>query len=130
MGQISAVLRSIEGDRLGFWCPGCEEMHAVRVGDGPHPRWGYNGNPSRPTFTPSIFVTSTDFTEKGRADYEAWYAAGCPKLEGGHKFESRPTVCHSFVRDGQIQFLGDCTHALAGKTVPLPPLPTYLTDEP
>lgn len=25
-----------------------------------------------------------------------------------------------FIRDGQIQFLGDCTHALAGKTVPLP----------
>jgi len=25
--------------------------------------------------------------------------------------------CHSFVTAGQIQFLGDCTHALAGKTV-------------
>lgn len=29
------------------------------------------------------------------------------------------TVCHSFVTDGNIQFLDDCTHELKGKTVPL-----------
>jgi len=29
-------------------------------------------------------------------------------------------VCHSFVTDGRIQFLGDCTHNLAGQTVDLP----------
>jgi hypothetical protein len=28
--------------------------------------------------------------------------------------------CHSFIRDGNIQFLSDCTHNLAGKTVELP----------
>lgn len=28
-------------------------------------------------------------------------------------------VCHSFVRDGKIEFLGDCTHEFAGKTVDL-----------
>ena len=28
--------------------------------------------------------------------------------------------CHSFVTDGRIQFLSDCTHALAGQTVDLP----------
>lgn len=33
---------------------------------------------------------------------------------------SRPAVCHSFVRDGRIQFLADCTHAMAGQTVDLP----------
>ncbi|WP_241754456.1 hypothetical protein [Cupriavidus basilensis] len=32
-------------------------------------------------------------------------------------------VCHSFVTDGRIQFLGDCTHALAGQTVPLAEFP-------
>ena len=33
-----------------------------------------------------------------------------------------PTVtrCHSFVREGRIEFLSDCTHALAGQTVELP----------
>lgn len=28
--------------------------------------------------------------------------------------------CHSWVTDGKIQFLNDCAHALAGKTVDLP----------
>jgi len=28
--------------------------------------------------------------------------------------------CHSFVRDGRIEFLPDCQHALAGQTVELP----------
>lgn len=30
-------------------------------------------------------------------------------------------ICHSFVRDGLIQYLPDCTHHLAGQTVPLEP---------
>jgi hypothetical protein len=28
--------------------------------------------------------------------------------------------CHSFVTNGKIQFLADCTHKLAGQTVELP----------
>lgn len=28
--------------------------------------------------------------------------------------------CHSFVRDGNIEFLSDCDHKLAGQTVPIP----------
>jgi hypothetical protein len=30
------------------------------------------------------------------------------------------TRCHLFVRDGKIQFLPDCHHALAGQVVDLP----------
>ena len=30
------------------------------------------------------------------------------------------SVCHSFITDGRIQFLGDCTHELKGQTVELP----------
>ena len=118
MAQISAVLRNIEPDRLGFWCPGCNELHAVRVGDGPHPRWSYNGNPDRPTFSPSIKVTYRH--PKGYSNENP-----APR---GWKGEYVEDICHSFVRDGQIQFLGDCTHDLAGKTVPLPPLPADWTD--
>jgi hypothetical protein len=32
-------------------------------------------------------------------------------------------VCHSFVVDGQMQMLGDCTHPLAGQIVAIPPWP-------
>jgi hypothetical protein len=38
----------------------------------------------------------------------------------GQESEFKCSVCHSFVTDGRIQFLGDCTHALAGQTVDLP----------
>jgi hypothetical protein len=53
--------------------------------------WGFNGDMDRPTFTPSILTRKGD-------NY----------------------ICHSFVTDGRIRFLSDCTHALAGQTVDLP----------
>jgi len=93
-----------------FWCPGCDGAHQVGVGDGDGPRWGYDGNPDAPTFTPSILVRGTQpLTD----DEHAAVMAGKP-------LEPKPLVCHSFVTDGRIQFLGDCTHSLAGQTVDLP----------
>ncbi len=100
MAQISSKLRSLEGGRLMFWCPGCDGAHQVGVGDGPGPRWGYNGNPDKPTFTPSVNVT---------------YNGADAGVDG-----APPAICHSFVTDGKIQFLSDCTHSLAGQTVDLP----------
>lgn len=38
----------------------------------------------------------------------------------GYAGEYVVEVCHSFVTEGRIQFLGDCTHALANQTVDLP----------
>jgi hypothetical protein len=34
---VSALgkLRTIEGNGLGFWCPGCEEMHVIYHGKVP-----------------------------------------------------------------------------------------------
>jgi hypothetical protein len=105
-----------------FFCPGCLHRHTIRVGEGYGPHWVWNGDMDKPTFTPSILITGRKFTPKGRADYEAWYAAGCQKNEDGslHKFENAESCCHSFITDGQIQFRSDCTHELAGQTVPLP----------
>lgn len=126
MGRLSRVLRSIAGGGLGFWCPGCREMHVVWVGEGPGPRWSYNGDAERPVFGPSVLVTGRRFTEKGRADFEAWHDAGCPKP--APQFEAADMRCHSFVgcngaAPGQIVFLSDCTHALAGQVVDLPEAP-------
>lgn len=119
MVSLSKFLRSAEGGQIAFWCPGCDGAHAIQIDEGPGPRWGYNGNHEKPTFTPSVLVRGEDFTETGRADYQAWYAAGCPP-RNSESFESQPIVCHSFITDGRIQFLGDCTHALAGQTVNIP----------
>lgn len=110
MSAISKVLRQSGSDGyklLMFWCPGCDEAHGLTVArpsGQPGPLWGWDGNVDRPTFSPSVLVRT------GRAVDPNF------KPEPGDP----PEVCHSFVRDGQIQFLGDCTHALAGQTVPLP----------
>lgn len=111
------VLRVIEGERLGFWCPGCDEIHVVSVAPG---RWTFNGDFDRPTFSPSVLVTGRRMTAEGRAQWKAW----CDRREAGKElplssFASEDIRCHSFVREGRIEFLTDCTHALAGQTVPL-----------
>lgn len=104
MGALSKKLRSIEGGRLGFWCPGCDGIHVIGVdnNDG-GPKWGWDRNADAPTFTPSILVTY-----------------GGKDAGQGH---APPARCHSFVKAGQIEFLSDCTHSLAGKTVSIPDWP-------
>ena len=80
-----------------FFCPACDSPHAVRVnthGSG----WGWNGSVDAPTLTPSVFSNQH---------------RDCPDLP----------ACHSFVTEGRIQFLADCTHAMAGQTVDLPDWP-------
>lgn len=67
-----------------FHCPACDTKHAVRTGAN---GWGWNGSVDAPTLTPSVKVT-------GRGD---------PSY-----------CCHSFVTDGRIQFLDDCSHTLRG----------------
>ncbi len=105
------VVRSVDSDgeadtgtvQVWFWCPGCDEAHAIQVGGAyPGPKWQWNGSLERPTFTPSILVRS----KRGEAQVDS--------------------VCHSFVNDGRMQFLGDCTHKLAGQTVELGEPPEWL----
>jgi Family of unknown function (DUF6527) len=105
-------------------CPGCEELHEVTVradGQNVGPAWGYNGNPDAPTFTPSILVrgTRTDLSDDEWDDLMRRTNGERDAMLADRRTQF---VCHSFVTDGRIQFLGDCTHALAGQTVDLPVL--------
>ena len=84
-----------------FWCPGCNSHHALIV-RGPG-AWGWNGSDTAPTFTPSVLST---------------YSGPDAGIDG-----APPARCHSFVTDGRIQFLTDCTHDFAGQTVDLPEWP-------
>jgi hypothetical protein len=81
-----------------FWCPGCAEwdepgshLHSTHAVDR---TWTFNGDVNRPTLSPSVLVTG--------------------------RFKGEERRCHSFVRDGRIEFLSDCSHKLAGQTVELP----------
>jgi hypothetical protein len=107
---------------LSYWCQGCNGWHAIRTKGAS--AWGWNGNVERPTFTPSVLLQGTRLTEKGNAEIEAWREAGMPP-RGDAPFDSVPYCCHSFVTNGQVQFLGDCTHALAGQAVELADLPEW-----
>ena len=104
MSRLSGVLRDSADNGLMFWCPGCDGAHAIQHGAGTGPRWGWNGNAEKPTFTPSVLVRYPANPNAGE-EFKEWRTE---------------RVCHSFVTDGRIQFLGDCTHALAGQTVDLP----------
>ena len=115
MGQLSAVLRNATDGMLLFWCPGCDCAHGITQGPGLGPRWGWNGDADKPTFTPSILVRSETWEPPvTHENMDEFKRAPWPQTKV-------PTVCHSFVTDGRVQFLGDCTHALANQTVDLPP---------
>lgn len=115
MGETIGKLRHLSKTQLGFDCPGCEELHIVRIGAN---GWTWNGNHDAPTFFPSVKVTCGHYAP-GWNGNACWctYDAEHPEDPSGFKCG----ICHSFVTDGKIQFLSDCTHALAGKTVELPP---------
>ena len=110
MGALGSKLRTLEGGRVAFWCPGCDESHQVRVDPAFGSVWGFNGNGDCPTFTPSILVKG----KRPITDEEH------VRLMAGEQVELPDVCCHSFVTDGRIQFLDDCTHDLAGQTVNLP----------
>lgn len=80
------------GRLLVFHCPGCGYSHPFEIEAPGGAGWTWNGSMDRPTFTPSLLCNG-----------------GSPDQR-----------CHSFVTDGQIQFLSDCHHALAGQTVEIP----------
>lgn len=54
------------------------------------PNWTWNGSVTAPTLRPSVL------TKDGQG-----------------------AVCHSWITDGRIQFLDDCTHELRGQTLEL-----------
>ena len=105
-----------------WWCPGCRRAHSIQHGDGPGPRWQWNGSAERPTFTPSVLVRGIR-EDMDAATQAAYDELGTHELRGALDDPRFSSVCHSFVVDGQMQMLSDCTHALASQTVPIPPWP-------
>jgi hypothetical protein len=91
----------------GYFCPGCGYGHEIAVTkkNASGASWSFDGNFQRPTFSPSLNmrVNTPDMKE--------------------YQPDVGSTVCHCFIREGKIQFLGDCTHALRGQTVDMPDVP-------
>lgn len=110
MSVLSSRLRALEGQRVAYWCPGCNRAHILFVGHGGEPpRWMWNGDAELPTFMPSVLVT--------------WDEPSDIPEEFDDRTKDLKRVCHSWVKAGVIEFLSDCTHALVSQHVPIPPWP-------
>lgn len=104
MSKLEAVNHYGTDELYGyeFMCPGCNDYHMPVVNNKQPggPQWTFNGDLNSPTFSPSLLMQ--------REEYQ------------GEEQSNIKHVCHSFITDGKIQFLNDCTHELAGQTVDLP----------
>ena len=95
MGRLRQICKGKEGvEAYAFICPGCDQEHVIYAKNPSGVEWSFNGDLDRPTFSPSLRLFRVKHPEK--------------------------YCCHSFIRDGQIQYLNDCTHAMAGRTVDIP----------
>jgi len=54
----------------------------------PAERWAFNGDINNPTLNPSV-----------------------------RHYTEQTTICHYFIRNGKIEYCGDCQHELSGKIV-------------
>lgn len=123
--KVHPVVDDGSGETTGYMimCPACKQGHLFNLKCGKNglggdkPCWTFDGNLDSPTFSPSMLCRSIRFTPKGYADYRKWLEGGCGPRTG--EFDNEPLICHSFVHDGRIEFLPDCTHELRGQTVDL-----------
>lgn len=92
-------------EQYHIFCPGCKTPHAI--GKGIH---GFNNDFDKPTFTPSLLATGTETPTDDEVK----------RILAGEKIEPRPIRCHSYITNGKMQFLNDCTHELKNQTVDLP----------
>ncbi|PKN16515.1 MAG: anaerobic dehydrogenase [Deltaproteobacteria bacterium HGW-Deltaproteobacteria-23] len=93
MAKIKKIQRSENSWQYHFVCPGCNCEHAF------DDRWKFNHDFDKPTISPS-------FLQRGFMGFK----------------NEKPFygTCHSFIENGSIRFLSDCSHELAGRTVELP----------
>ncbi len=112
LGRTHHDARHDYGGHLAHWCPACKELHEIAV-DRPFrngARWTWDGNGAAPSFSPSMNIRVGPYPQSSK--------------KAGHV-----DVCHYFVRAGRIEYLGDCTHVMAGQTVDMPDLPESVHEQ-
>ena len=90
MAVIKKIPVSETRSQYLYMCPGCGYDHAFAIKE----EGGnhiWNWDFEKPTISPSLLQNWTP----GK-------------------------TCHSFIRNGMIQYLSDCDHHLKGQTIPLP----------
>lgn len=84
-----------EGPDFMFWCPACQCGHGVWTTQ-PNGHtgavWEFNGNFESPTISPSLLI---------------------------HHGKDGKEICHVVVSLGILNYCSDCTHSMAGKSIPM-----------
>lgn len=124
---MKSLLRTVRYDNvvassLMFVCPGCvaggpdgyDGIHMLPVNVPAdsgldRPSWDWDGNLEAPTLSPSIL------TNGNRGEATRFNDDGTPRFPR----------CHSYLRAGVFEFLGDCEHPFVGQKVPIPDLPEW-----
>lgn len=91
-------LRGADGsirEYVFYWCAGCGHSHSV-----PAERWNWNKSEDSPTLSPSVRHYTVNPETKAET-----------------------TICHYHLRDGVIEYCGDCQHSLNGQKSPLQEIP-------
>ncbi len=114
MGQVSSKLRRAENG-YSHWCPGCGEVHLIPDS------WNFDGNLEQPTFSPSVKITGKLTVKDSHGEWTGEWVRDA----NGNAVDD---CCHYILTVGVLNFCGDCTHVLAGQSVPLPDLPEWLLD--
>lgn len=86
---MTKVLSKVSDGTFHFYCVACEVYHGFNSA------WEFNGDMEKPTVNPSLLTKWND----GKTGKE--------------------NVCHLYINDGKFNYLPDCTHIYAGKTVPM-----------
>lgn len=95
---------------IWIWCPGCDKAHRIRVPleDGSfdaQPIWEWTGTTDETfTISPSLLIWTGDRNKPAPGDRR----------------------CHSYIKNGVWDFLTDSNHSLAGKKVPMVPVPDWI----
>ena len=80
------ITKLTKGGDLIYWCEGCGHCHCI-----PAQRWNFNGSLESPTLSPSV-----------RHFYRH------PETE------AEITTCHYFLKNGVLEYCGDCQHEFKG----------------
>ena len=79
--------------------------------------WSWNGDVERPTLRPSVLTQAGHYAPQHQPDDTCWCTYYADNPHESPVFSCYR--CHTWINDGQAQFLSDSTHAHAGKTLDL-----------
>lgn len=114
MAKIKEIEISNGHNKLRFICPGCNEEHQITRS------WDFDGNFEQPTISPSIKVTfeySSELNNKKAKEFFLKKGRFPTRKELPYDIKQ---ICHSYIKNGKIEYLGNCHHKLKNQTIDLP----------